>query len=101
MNADSLFELFEMIDGDGSGQVEVKEFVDGIGKIAVSGVQVEFLRILKQVDLCRKEIKEIARHVDLCLQDIASNQLMIGQVMKRFDDHLLGTTCEPMFHRFV
>lgn len=59
MKADSLAELFEMVDVDESGECDIDEFCDGVAKLINSDTPVESLRILKQLALLRRNIREL------------------------------------------
>jgi len=59
LQGDSLQELFEMIDVDDSGEVDIDEFCDGIAKLVNSDAPVEVLRILKQQKISRKQLADI------------------------------------------
>jgi len=63
MQADNLEELFEMIDVDGSGEIEIEEFVQGIEKLVNADQPVEVIRILKQLVVIRKELRELHQGV--------------------------------------
>merc|ERR1719362_180416 len=63
MRADSLVELFEMIDVDESGCIDINEFVDGIEKLVNSEQPVEVIRILKQLVVSRRELGELKEAV--------------------------------------
>eukprot|EP00972_Heterocapsa_arctica_P046978 6932594-Heterocapsa_arctica.AAC.1 len=43
-------ELFEFIDDDGSGEVSIDEFCEGISKMACSESPVELFVIMKQIN---------------------------------------------------
>eukprot|EP00930_Biecheleria_cincta_P028971 TRINITY_DN20164_c0_g1_i1.p1 TRINITY_DN20164_c0_g1~~TRINITY_DN20164_c0_g1_i1.p1 ORF type:complete len:564 (-),score=86.41 TRINITY_DN20164_c0_g1_i1:21-1481(-) len=64
MKAESLEELFDMIDVDGSGEVEIDEFCIGVSKIASSDQPVEFIRILKQLHGLSLAVEKQNRCVD-------------------------------------
>merc|ERR1712241_1555825 len=63
MQADSLEELFEMVDVDDSGEVDIDEFCDGIAKVVNSDTPAETIRILKQLSVTRKEVDDCKRSV--------------------------------------
>merc|ERR1712151_1008937 len=52
-------EVFEALDIDGSGQVSITEFFDGVQEIALSRTPVDALREQKQVDMQHWRIKEL------------------------------------------
>jgi len=56
---ESLLELFDLLDVDESGQVDIEEFCDGIAKLVNSDAPVEVIRMLKQLKLLRNQQKEI------------------------------------------
>merc|ERR1712129_125469 len=53
---ESLMELFEMLDVDESGEVDVEEFCDGVAKLVYSEAPVELIRVLKQLKLIRNHL---------------------------------------------
>merc|ERR1719454_712150 len=53
--ADNLKELYEMLDVDGSGEVDIEEFCYGVSRLVISEQPVEFIRIMKQLQLARRE----------------------------------------------
>lgn len=59
LNAENLTELFDMIDVDGSGEVNIDEFCEGISKLASSETPVEFIRILKQLGTVRHDQRQM------------------------------------------
>lgn len=59
MKADSLAELFDMVDVDESGEVDIDEFCDGVGRIVNSESPVELLRILKHLASLRRCIRDL------------------------------------------
>jgi voltage-gated sodium channel len=63
IDADDLTEIFEIIDDDGSGEVGIDEFVDGISKIATSGLPIETVRLMKQIALTRRQIDHLGKQV--------------------------------------
>jgi len=59
VQAETLEELFEMLDVDGSGEVDIDEFVSGIVRLVTTEQPVEFIRILKQLHLSRKQTSKL------------------------------------------
>jgi voltage-gated sodium channel len=70
MQADSLEELFEMVDVDDSGEVDIEEFCDGIAKVVNSDTAPETIRILKQLSVARKEMSDLRSSVSVLEQDM-------------------------------
>merc|ERR1719375_1153794 len=59
MQADSLKEVFEIIDDDGSGEVTTDEFIEALTKILCSESPVEFIPIRKKLGSCRFHVHEM------------------------------------------
>jgi len=55
MKGDDILELFECIDVDDSGTIEVDEFCDGLARLTLSETPVETLRMMRQLQLIRRE----------------------------------------------
>jgi len=58
---ESLMELFNLLDVDDSGEVDIDEFCDGIAQLLNSEAPVELIRVMKQLKTMRKEIIEILK----------------------------------------
>lgn len=54
-------EIFDALDVDGSGSLEIDEFCDGIWQVATSKAPIEIKRIEKQVHILREQGKDSAR----------------------------------------
>jgi len=63
LKADSVEELFQMIDVDDSGEVDIGEFCDSIAKVVTSDTPAEIIRILKQLSVTRKEVSDLKSSV--------------------------------------
>jgi len=61
LHSDSLSELFEMIDVDEDGAVDVDEFCDSIGKLLFSDAPVEMIRVMKQLKIIRRQLVEMLK----------------------------------------
>jgi hypothetical protein len=61
---DDLVELFEMLDVDGSGSVEIEEFADQLANFGTTDQPFINVRLMKQLELARREIKSIYTRVD-------------------------------------
>lgn len=55
MKGDDILELFECIDTDDSGSIDVEEFCDGLARLTLSETPVETLRLMRQVQVMRRE----------------------------------------------
>merc|ERR1712093_856131 len=98
LKADNLMELFELLDEDGSGQVDIEEFCDGITKLAVSEQPMEFVRIMKQVAIVRRESKSLRRDLGEmigCLKQImedqSSSEKRMAERLNRLEQQISGT----------
>jgi hypothetical protein len=56
-------ELFEMLDVDGSGTVQIAEFCEHLIKLSASAVPVEHVRTMKQLGLIRGDVKKESTHI--------------------------------------
>mmetsp|Transcript_129806 Transcript_129806/g.252893 ORF Transcript_129806/g.252893 Transcript_129806/m.252893 type:complete len:549 (+) Transcript_129806:59-1705(+) len=63
LHSDSLSELFEMIDVDEDGAVDVDEFCDSIGKLLFSDAPVEMIRVMKQLKIIRRQMTVMLKEV--------------------------------------
>jgi len=63
LKADSVEELFQMIDVDDSGEVDIGEFCDSIAKVVTSDTPAEIIRILKQLSVTRQEVSDLKSSV--------------------------------------
>jgi Ca2+-binding EF-hand superfamily protein len=63
MQTDDLVELFDILDIDGSGSLDVDEFVDGISKLVTSDQPMEQLRMQKNMNIIRNEVKDVMHYV--------------------------------------
>jgi len=59
LQADSVEELFQMIDADEDGKVDVGEFCESIAKVVTSDTSADTIRILKQLSVTRKEVSDL------------------------------------------
>ena len=64
VNSDDLVEIFELLDSDGGGQIDVEEFVDGLTKIVTSDTPIDEIRSKKQVQLLRKSILDVSEEME-------------------------------------
>merc|ERR550537_68024 len=66
MKGDDILELFECIDTDDSGSIDVEEFCDGLARLTLSETPVETLRLMRQVQVIRREadFKELHRTLE-------------------------------------
>jgi len=62
---DPLMELFDLLDVDDSGEVDIDEFCDGIAKLVLTDAPVELIRIMKQLKMMRKEMVDILKALGL------------------------------------
>jgi Ca2+-binding EF-hand superfamily protein len=83
METDNLVELFEILDVDGSGGLDVDEFVDGISKLVVSDQPKEQLRMQKNMNILRNDMKDVLHYVqeleDTLREEIRSAFLRVQQ----------------------
>jgi hypothetical protein len=63
LNVESMVELFEIVDVDNSGVVDIDEFCDGISKLVNSTQSVEVVRILNQLSVTRRVIEDLSMTV--------------------------------------
>merc|ERR1719487_1490582 len=79
---DDLVELFEMLDVDGSGSVEIEEFAEQLANFGTTDQPFINVRLMKQMELSRREIKSIYTRVDNVQSQV--NQ-KLGSIDSRFD----------------
>jgi len=59
--SESLFELFDLLDVDESGEVDIDEFCDGLAKLVNSEAPIELIRVMKQLKSMRKDMVDIQK----------------------------------------
>ena len=59
MEMDDFVELFEILDVNSSGSLDVSEYVDGITKLVTSDTPLEQLRMQKSLNIVRQDLKEL------------------------------------------
>merc|ERR1719356_1608995 len=59
MNVDSLLDLFEALDVDGSMEVSIEEFLDGMLRLICSNHSIDMTRVLKLLRLVRQDLEEL------------------------------------------
>jgi Ca2+-binding EF-hand superfamily protein len=79
---DDLVELFEMLDVDGSGSVEIEEFAEQLANFGTTDQPFINVRLMKQLELARREIKSIYTRVDNVQ---ASVNRQLGSIDSRFE----------------
>eukprot|EP00927_Polykrikos_kofoidii_P085056 TRINITY_DN9142_c0_g1_i1.p1 TRINITY_DN9142_c0_g1~~TRINITY_DN9142_c0_g1_i1.p1 ORF type:complete len:691 (-),score=117.01 TRINITY_DN9142_c0_g1_i1:43-1923(-) len=108
-------EIFDMLDADGSGDIGVTEFIDGVWQLALSDAPAEVKRIDKQVSLVREELssirqwnevtlREMNRHLDLIRRRCQSDRKFLpdepgmptSQEVGCLGEHLITKPAEVM-----
>jgi Ca2+-binding EF-hand superfamily protein len=83
METDDLVELFEILDIDGSGSLDVDEFVDGISKLVTSDQPMDQLRMQKNMNILRNDVKDVMHYVkdveDNLREEIRNGFLRLSQ----------------------
>merc|ERR1712129_263933 len=92
--SDSLIELFEMIDVDESGEVDIEEFCDGIAKLVNSEAPIELVRILKQLKVLRRDVKEIKGGGSLARQSSMETSRRSTTSLRASKERLMLTQAE-------
>ena len=64
LEMDDLTELFEILDNDNSGELDIDEFVCGICKIVTTNSTLDQVRMEKNISLIRKEMKDVRYYVE-------------------------------------
>ena len=70
MGTDNLVELFEILDIDGSGSLDLDEFVDGISKLVCNDQPMDQIRMQKNMNILRNDMKEVLYYVKEVADDI-------------------------------
>jgi hypothetical protein len=79
---DDLVELFEMLDVDGSGSVEIEEFAEQLANFGTTDQPFINVRLMKQMELARREIKSIYSRVDTVKDSVFQK---LTSMDRRFD----------------
>merc|ERR1712032_1588443 len=59
LDSDGLTELWEILDVNGDGQVDINEFCDGIVKLSLSNQPLDLMRIMKQIGFLREDMETL------------------------------------------
>ena len=70
MGTDNLVELFEILDIDGSGSLDLDEFVDGISKLVCNDQPMDQIRMQKNMNILRNDMKDVLYYVKEVADDI-------------------------------
>jgi hypothetical protein len=57
--------IFEILDSDDSGEVDIDEFVESIGRIVTSQISIETFRLMKQLSGNKRQMSDVN---DVCLK---------------------------------
>jgi len=63
LNADSVQEVFDMLDVDGNGEVDIDEFIEGIVRVVTTTQPVEFICVMKQLGLNRLAVENLQAEI--------------------------------------
>jgi Ca2+-binding EF-hand superfamily protein len=74
VKSDDLGGLFEVLDNDGGGSIDVDEFIDGLTNIVTSDISVDELKQRQQLINCSGTIVEVNKKVD----DLAEQVKILG-----------------------
>eukprot|EP00746_Dinoflagellata_sp_MGD_P143925 gnl/MRDRNA2_/MRDRNA2_76683_c0_seq1.p1 gnl/MRDRNA2_/MRDRNA2_76683_c0~~gnl/MRDRNA2_/MRDRNA2_76683_c0_seq1.p1 ORF type:complete len:539 (+),score=72.59 gnl/MRDRNA2_/MRDRNA2_76683_c0_seq1:133-1749(+) len=78
MATDEVAELFELLDNDGSGEVSIDEFCDGLTRLHNCDSQsIEFIRLRKLIQMAKRDT-----------QDVSTRVGNLEQTMQRMDKNL-------------
>jgi voltage-gated sodium channel len=103
--SDDLIELFEMLDSDGGGSIDVDEFVDGLTRIVTSDTPLDVLRTQKQLKLARTEIHKVEDKVNAINQQVTEVEGSVDRGFTRLAEVIseLGakSPAQPTRHRPV
>merc|ERR1719172_469579 len=59
VQAEDFVEIFQLLDDDRSGSLDIDEFIQSVTHITSSELSIENVRIMKQLSLCREELGEV------------------------------------------
>jgi len=75
MQVESMVELFEIVDADNSGVVDIDEFCDGIAKLVNTSQSVEAVRTLKQL----QSLRTVCEDLRVMVHRVESKSLGLGE----------------------
>merc|ERR1712224_160635 len=87
LKADDMVDLFEILDVDGSGELDIHEFVEGITKMTTSDTSVETIMVLKQLKILRREVRESRDEME---KQVRESRDEMENRMQRLEAALLG-----------
>jgi Ca2+-binding EF-hand superfamily protein len=91
--SDDLGELFEMIDIDGGGEIDVGEFIAGLSQIALSNQPMDEIRQKKMIEVMKKEIHGLVEKHTAIEDQLQQYEDQQSRLNKKLDDilsHLSG-----------
>jgi Ca2+-binding EF-hand superfamily protein len=84
--SDDLGLLFEMIDVDGGGEIDVEEFITGLSQIALSNQPMDEIRQSKMIEIMKKEVTSLVdknAEIENRLQTYEANQSKLGKKLDK------------------
>merc|ERR1712023_329204 len=71
LDIENMVDLFELLDEDGSGEVSIDEFCDGIVNLAASDQPIEYVQIRNELRKAHTRSEVLKGDIDLVKDDIA------------------------------
>jgi Ca2+-binding EF-hand superfamily protein len=59
VQAEDFVEIFQLLDNDRSGSLDIDEFIQSVVHITSSDLPIESVRMMKQISLCREDLGEL------------------------------------------
>jgi hypothetical protein len=57
-------EIFQLLDDDRSGSLDIDEFIQSVTQITSSDLPIESVRMMKQISLCREDLTDLKTRIE-------------------------------------
>merc|ERR1719464_400842 len=85
IQSDNIVEVFEVLDVDGSGELNIQEFLDGVMLAVTSDTPMEYVRMQKQLLYLREKTGVVEKNLTRVLEEIGSQGLRVKQLASQCD----------------
>jgi len=98
VQSDNIVELFELLDIDGSGELDIQEFIDGIMMAVTSDTPIEFVRMQKQLVHIREKTMTVEKALTTVVEQVGAHGVRMKHItgQMRSMDKTLTTICQKL-----